>query len=227
MKPIERPDGFVVYRGASAIDGAPILGVVTLRSENRKTGNVASLWILPEGIHPAAHKRAGAASCCGACPVRDACYVQWGPGSVWRAYRRGSYPVVPPEELPGLLRGRVVRLGADGDPGALPAWALEALGWGTAGIVGYSHRWRERPDIKHLAMASVESPAGRAEAKRSGWRTFRVRPKGAPLEPGEIDCPSSRGVQCIDCRLCGGTARRAADISIEVHGSRAARFVEA
>jgi len=40
----------------------------------------------------------------------------------------------------------------------------------------------------------------------------------------EILCPSSRGVQCVDCRLCGGSRVQAKSIAIVVHGNGAKHF---
>ena len=68
-------------------------------------------------------------------------------------------------------------------------------------------------------MASVESEKLAIQAQSRGFRTFRVRKPGAELLPGEIECPSSAGVQCIDCRLCNGN-KQARNISIEAHGAR-------
>jgi len=73
-------------------------------------------------------------------------------------------------------------------------------------------------------MASVDSVQEAKEAKEAGWRYFRVRPEGAPLISGEIDCPSKIGVTCDDCRLCGGLQRKAKNISIEAHGVGAKKF---
>ena len=36
-KPLER--GFILYEGASVLDGAPIVVVATLKTQNRKTGD--------------------------------------------------------------------------------------------------------------------------------------------------------------------------------------------
>ena len=33
-------NGFLFYRGASPIDGAPLIGIATLNSDNRKTGDM-------------------------------------------------------------------------------------------------------------------------------------------------------------------------------------------
>jgi hypothetical protein len=73
-------------------------------------------------------------------------------------------------------------------------------------------------------MASVENRADRALAESMGWRTYRIRSRGSEVGAGEIDCPSSRGVQCADCGLCNG-ANGAPSISIPAHGGAVAARV--
>ena len=79
--------------------------------------------------------------------------------------------------------------------------------------------------IRRTTMASVETPSGALEAQAEGFRTFRVRPIGAPLLANEIECPASEEAghktQCIRCLLCDGkhgpTDKRK-NISIAEHG---------
>lgn len=219
------PTGYVIYRGPSEIDGEPIVVVMTIGSKNSKTGDLAQTWILREDVSPVEASAYGLdSSICGACPHRHslggACYVQifQAPRSVYAAYMRGAYPAVDLAELSGALRlsGVDVRAGSYGDPGAVPGWVWDALPVKT----GYTHQWRVA-SLQSTHMASVDSPAEKIEANGRGYRTFRVRPAGAPLMTDEIDCPSKRGVSCADCGLCGGMQRRAKNISIEGHGARA------
>ena len=45
---------------------------------------------------------------------------------------------------------------------------------------------------------------------------------------GEIECLSdSKGIKCIDCGLCNGRDNTAANIVINVHGSRSTNFERA
>jgi hypothetical protein len=72
---------------------------------------------------------------------------------------------------------RHVRLGAVGDPAAVPihVWKYTIpIGlWGPA----YTQRWMELPgdEWRHMAMASVDTVAEAEVARSMGWRTFRVR----------------------------------------------------
>jgi hypothetical protein len=123
-----------------------------------------------------------------------------------------------------LPTGKALRMGAYGDPVAVPwqAWTgiHEARLW-----TGYTHQWRRliATPFRNMLMASCDSVAEMAEAAAMGWRTFRVGTAGA----NDIECPSGRGVQCADCGLCSGLQRpNAPSIYIEPHGT-SARFVEA
>ena len=63
--------GFIFYRGASPIDGAPIVAVATLKSANSKTGDMVQTWILREDISPLDAIGSGEdASICGNCAHR-------------------------------------------------------------------------------------------------------------------------------------------------------------
>lgn len=114
--------GAILWRGESAVDGAPIVCVATAfnGSDNEKTGDMIQVFILPD---PAAHgievngarpakisawlARTGAKSICGDCPhawqydkaageyIKGACYVReyQAPAAVLGAVSRGSYPI--------------------------------------------------------------------------------------------------------------------------------------
>jgi hypothetical protein len=208
---------YVAWRGPSELDGAPIVAIVVLDSENRKTGPMAQLFIMRADIAPHHALRTGAdASVCGDCPFRPIvacetgitpCYVLvWqGPRSTWVANR----------DTPADMRltckrlaGATLRHGAYGDPAALPGHVIRALTDAVEGrITGYTHQWRDPrfAFLKNYVMASCDAPTDYARAKAEGWRTFRVIPKKSlpVLARKEILCPSAK-VECIDCRLCDG-----------------------
>ena len=219
----------VVYRGPSAYHPDTIIrAVLVLRSTNSKTGNMAQLHILPDATPPHTAQQTGEdRAVCGACPLRPSinggCYVVTcqGPLSVWRATL--SQPVAGAGEVAGALLGRTLRLGAYGDPAALPPYVVAWLaGYVNGRVTGYTHGWRARPDLRRYCMASVDAPDDRDEAHAAGWRTFRTHRPGGILDTDEIQCPSER-VSCAECLLCRGTTIGARSISIEVHGSRASR----
>lgn len=198
---------------------------------------------------------------CGDCPHRKrwdadlgryvrSCYVLVSKSvqSAWDSWacNRYAYPsdvAAPTSERDellcavGALGGRVgpdamLRLGAYGDPAAVPRWVWEALLRAyPAGHTGYTHQWRAGFALQDLCMASVDSSAERARAKAEGWRTARTIADASELEPGEIVCPAQTrdGVGCADCRLCDGRkgdSDKRADIAFLLHGSGATRAIK-
>lgn len=227
--------GLVVYRGPSLLDGAPIVAVLTRRSSNTKTGNMAQLWILRSDVYPVDALRTGAdRSICGACPHRGdassarkrSCYVvvERGPAAVWRAWRRGIYPPATAESIRKITAGRVVRLGAYGDVAAIPRSVTDALLVHAAGWTGYTHQWREGFALADLVMASCETESDATDATALGYRTFRIVPEGTRRLPGFMRCPASaeRGhaTTCGACRQCDGTRNKPnrPSVQITVHG---------
>lgn len=223
--------GVVLYEGPSALDGAPIVVVLTFRTDNRKTGPMAQTWILRRDVAPHdAQRTEDDRSVCGNCPQRPAvggaCYVATfqGPLSVWKAYHRGLYPRATEVDRAAIRDRYRVRAGAYGDPAALPASV-----WASVGVwTGYTHQWREEhaQDLRAVLMASADSEHDAREAWANGWRTFRVlQPGEAPIAGAEIVCLSdSRGISCFQCGLCGGLQTPGGkSIAIMVHGARAPR----
>ena len=233
--------GFVFYDGPSALDGAPIIGVAVLRSKNVKTGDMVQTFILRADQSPLAAIDSGAdASICGDCVHRGAdgrartCYVDVGKSvqSVYSAWTRGAYPLTSPAQGARMLTGRAVRLGAYGDPAAIPAQHWRALLKRAAGRTGYTHQWRQAhaQQLRELVMASADSAQERDTARAMGWRTFRVRGADESLGAREFACPASpeggNRRQCVDCQACDGAARgpAQASVAIVVHGRMARHF---
>ena len=230
-----KPNGVILYRGPSRLDGAPIVSIVTglsTRSRNPKTGDMPQIWVLRSHVPPVTAVASGAdASVCGSCPLRPSlakqtkaapCYVSTvhAPRAVYDGFKRGIYPVMAPSDVPA---DRPIRIGAYGDPGAVPTAVWRALP-GDAGRTGYSHQWTRRPSLRRLVMASVETVAQAERAQAAGWRPFRTTRPGDALLPGEISCPASaeagKRTTCADCRLCDGSrgdGDRRANIAINVH----------
>ena len=240
-----KPNGFIFYRGASVLDGAPIVGIATLSSSNIKTGpngrgNMVQTWILRADVNPMhASKNKLDASICGSCPHRHslggACYVNIGqaPLGIYRAFERGNYPDYSdnPESIAAALDGRSVRMGAYGDPAAIPVPVWESLLVAADGWTGYTHQSRH-PNfdaaLLRYCMASADTPKQAQKLHDMGARTFRVKTESAPMLPGEIECLSdAKGIKCIDCGLCNGRDNAAPNIVINVHGSRSTNFERA
>jgi hypothetical protein len=226
------PNGAIVYRGPSMLDGSPIVAIltgITKPSHNPKTGTMAQLWVLREDIAPHVAVAAGqdGAVCPDSCAQKQnrSCYVSTfqGPRSVWESYHRSNYPLITLSETKQLALMHSVRLSAYGDIAALPAEHSLALCGDKR--TGYTHAWRQLPLMRNFIMASADSVDEAREAQLLGWRTFRVMKPGDTLQDNEIICPAdSKGVTCSDCQLCQGASKRAKNIAIMVHGARKKRF---
>ena len=230
-------NGFVLYEGPSTLGGDGIVAILTLRSSNTKTGSIPQLWILRADTEPhTAHRLGLDSAVCGGCRhARDgSCYVvlHRGPLSVYRTWKRGRYP----DAGPGMVRvwqwlrlhqPRAIRLGAYGDPVAIPFASMlplfAAARVNGATLIGYTHQWRSLkayPWKGHL-MASVDTPKERGLAARRGWRTFRTKPPGEAVDASEVVCPATtRGMTCNACRACDGLASPGrSSVVIDAHGA--------
>jgi len=234
--------GFIIDRGLSPIDGQPYVAILTLKSTNRKTGDMAQVFILREDINPVAAIATGDDySICGNCPHRKdalgqrSCYVNvgQGPNSVWKAYKRGAYKVldyVDRKDLPSngsfyseiesILKGRRIRWGAYGDPAIINPQVVNLFNSYAQGHTGYTHQWREEfaQPFKGTFQASCDGFNDYLEATAHGWKTFvvvnkNVTPIYAKQCPATVD---NSEAQCITCKLCDGAKR---DIFVHAHGT--------
>ena len=230
-----QPDekGYVVYQGPSALNGNEIVAILTMGSDNPKTGDMNQLWILAADEAPLEASRSGAdVSICGDCSLRHhlggACYVNIGlaPTKVWTSWQQGKYPQLLEADM-DLLDEKPIRLGAYGDPTALPIEVSQQLVDAAPNHTCYTHQWKNAPEgLSDISMASVESMDGYEEAVANGWRTYRIITDDEPLMDDEILCPTvSSGVKCADCRLCSGNTIKAKNIAIPAHGSRKNRLL--
>jgi len=225
----------VVYEGPSVLNGEPIVGIITgltAPSKNRKTGPMAQLWILDASQEPHEAVRTGQdASVCGDCPARGKwCYVTTfqGPLSIYRTWKRGGYGRYNKQ----LLAGHRLRLGAYGDPAAIPVERIQDVASAVDSYTGYTHQWRRcDPRHKHFSMASVDTAEDQETAAADGWRTFRVT-TGSDRKPGEAVCPASdeagNKIDCFTCGACDGRRRprTKSHIVIQAHGAKTKRFLE-
>jgi hypothetical protein len=243
-------ENLVVYDGPSEFNGERVIAIITgirTKSKNEKTGPMAQLWILPGNVEPHTAQQTGAdASVCWDCRARPYnggfCYVRTGdaPLAIHRAAMRGKYPATSPRAAHLILvaLGLNLRLGAYGDPAALPRHVIETLvGDRRRGTwTGYTHQW-DKPRFQWLrpwVMASVDSLTEQAKAKAAGWRCFRVHSEAGTVDPlrdrthvlpGSIQCLALRGSTCDDCGACNGTDNgRGPDIAIPAHGALSGRM---
>jgi len=225
--------GFEIYKGKSAINGDEIVAILTLKSVNRKTGNMAQLWILSATYPPLDAMNSGKdEAICGDCKLRQhkggACYVYIGqePLTIYKAWQEGAYPKLK-REFYYNLEGLSIRFGAYGDPFAIPVEILNDLKAVAKNYTGYTHQWSKEgaANLKSLCMASVDNEAEYHQAVAAGWRTFRIIHQNDPIMENEILCPNiTSNVQCLDCNLCTGNSKQAKNIAVHVHGSNKSKF---
>lgn len=229
--------GAIIYDGPSELDGRPIIVIAVWSSANRKTGSMLQTYIMRRDMDPlTANKHGEDYSICGDCqhkgtPTLDptkrqaemrSCYVVLGQGptQVYRAFTRGNYPNRSHDRR-NIGRGQAVRIGTYGDGAAVPSYVWDELLEYADTHTAYTHNGGDPARY----MVSADNLAQAQRAWSNGYRTFRVvRESDALVHGEEIECPSSRGVQCVDCRLCGGTSVRARSIAIVVHGPGAKHF---
>ena len=189
------------------------------------------LWVLPADRHPMdAIKDDGAAAVCGDCPIKTACYVgKQVVSQVWKHSR--SNPVTPLHELwRDGTEAWLLRLGAWGDPAAIPFSLVEDLSIhakesGIRRRTGYTHQWRTADErFRALVMASVEGTAMSPQAWDLGYRTFAAVPDTGEVDTdGHFECPATsmraNRLTCERCGLCNGTESGAKSVWIRLHNN--------
>ena len=228
---------YIIYDGPSLIDGQPIVAIAQVKSGNRKTGDMVQTWILRSDIDPISASRTGAdISICGDCPHKGkpsnketgwakdrSCYVNllFAPNGVFKAYKRGSYPVVQGHDaIRAIGLGLGVRLGSYGDPQAVPEYIWRSLTSAAEFVTAYTHGANTMPD---MIMTSADNATQAESAWNRGERTFRVISALDKLMKGkEVLCPASdeagNKATCASCKLCGGNSVKAKSIAIVAHG---------
>ena len=214
------PLGFVLHRGVSPGTGDPYVVIATLHSENEKTGDVVTVWIVRDDVSPVVAKQRGQehATCLGCIlGMHGGCYVvvQNAPNQVWRAYKGGRYPEYDARLHERFIKHRVVRWGGYGEPVLIPMsiiarWAAITRGW-----VGYTQQWRNPAfaEYRPYLMASVMTPRQADFAQSLGWRTFRITfdLEADGVRRREFLCPASyeggERMQCDECLACDGADR--------------------
>jgi hypothetical protein len=236
-------NGAILWEGKSAIDGKPVMliatGIKGKASRNSKTGNLVQTWVLRADISPTLATHTGEdSSVCGDCPhrgeivngknVKRSCYVTvfQAPLNIWKTAKRGRYPRVKGDKAAALLAGLNVRLGAYGDPAAIPFHAWARILKHTARGTGYTHQWRQADSrFSRYCMASADNAQEAETARAMGYRTFRVGTLAESLVKGqEFLCPASeqagKRTNCAACLACGGTqSPNRASVYIPAHGA--------
>lgn len=224
-------NGYILYKGPSILDGAPIIVIATMSTNNDKTGDMIQTWIMREDLSPIeASKQKLDSSVCGMCPHRTnlqgACYVtlHQAPLSVWKSYKKGNYKEMDNSDLVHFA-GRQIRLGSYGDPAAVPFAVWQNMINHTVGNTGYTHQLGHKkfdPRIATICQISADTEKQAQAAWKKGYKTFRVKTANMRKLDNEITCVNTtHNVSCLDCGLCDG---KRANVVIDVHGRSAKRF---
>lgn len=222
-----KQSGFILWRGLSPVDQAPIVAIATLNSNNDKTGNMISTWILREDIAPHIALKNGAdKSICGSCVFASGggCYltVFQAPLAVYKAFKKGNYPLATNEQLQTIASGRKVRIGSYGDPAMIPTAIWKNLLKSASGHTGYTHQYNEPwfdRELLNYCMVSANTIADSIQWNKKGVRTFTAITENEAIPDTAIVCPNTtHGIQCIDCNLCTG-GKHGKSIVVGIHGS--------
>jgi hypothetical protein len=228
------PLGVKVYEGPSLIDGKPIVVLITGFADggNEKTGDMLQAWIMRQDIPPIKAKTDYKDfSVCGDCKHRESksCYVHLlhGPTPVYNAYLRGRY-IRYTTKCEKFFAGKSLRIGAYGDPAAVPTAVWHRLSLLVDRYTGYTHQWKRCDQkLQNYCMASVDSIGTYIkeykQAADKGWRTFRTRCFNSdPILENEIICPASKEAGkitvCNHCNACSGSISNRKNPVIAVHG---------
>ena len=233
-KALKYKETLVLYKGISQLDNeTPIMVVMsgfTKDSNNTKTGPLVQLYILPVHETPKDIYFSGSKAVCGDCKYNgnNGCYVRWSNlGSIWKsAKNQAAIPMTLSKEF---LRGLRVRVGAAGDPAAVPSSVWSELLSTCENFTGYTHQWNkpEFKDLQGLFLASVDNATENLKAHVVGWSTFFVTDSKEQAKKEGTRCLASAGktdshglpTTCASCMLCNGKSRKQKTITEVLHGA--------
>lgn len=222
VKVLKYKGSLVLYKGISLLDNeTPIMVVMSCYdkdSQNDKTGPLVQLYILPVNILPHDAYKSGSLSVCGDCKYNgnNGCYVRWSHlRGIWNSAK--SQPVIPTQHAKEFIKGLRVRVGAAGDPSAVPFSFWSDLLSSCENFTGYTHQWNkpEFASLSRLFVASTDSPKETREANEKGWSTFEVVDQEDPSEKSILclatdETKSKDGLpfSCASCMGCNGKGKQ-------------------
>ena len=128
-----------------------------------------------------------------------------------------------------FLRGLRVRVGAAGDPAAVPSSVWSELLSTCENFTGYTHQWdkEQYQDLQGLFLASVDNARENEKARALGWSTFFVTDSEEEAKQEGTRCLASAGktdtnglpTTCASCMLCNGKSRKQKTITEVLHGA--------
>ena len=236
-----KPSGYILYEGASLLDGKPIVAIALMNSNNSKTSKMIQILYIRTDIDPISANKSGEDySICGDCKLRGkahdrddrataderGCYVMLlSILSIWKTYKAGKYPRISMANYNALVDGRTVRLGMYGDPACVPKRNNKIWIKNAKAHTAYSHQANTvgADYDPSVCMRSADTLDEAREAWSKGERTFRVGHLTSMVKDKEILCPASeeagRRTTCDKCKLCSGMTINAKSILIPAHGS--------
>ena len=216
-------------KGMILSDYKNIVSIVTFKSNNVKTGDMAQIWIMRNDIDPVqAIKENKDDVICFDCPHRKnrSCYVNAGqaPLQIYRSYKKGIYESLDLNKLSQALKFKNVRFGAYGEPVLIPLKIVKHIIKSCMSYTGYTHQWHnpKYKDYAPLFMASIDSDKQLKQTIKNGLRSFRVSNNDL-ISNNEIICPNiTKGITCNACTLCDnqGRHKNAKSIVVPVHGTK-------
>jgi len=216
-------------KGMILSDYKNIVSIVTFKSNNVKTGDMAQIWIMRNDIDPVqAIKENRDDVICFDCPHREnrSCYVNAGqaPLQVYKSYKKGIYESLNLDKLSQALKFKSVRFGAYGEPILIPLKIVKHIINSAMSYTGYTHQWNNPKYKKYAAlfMASIDSDKQLKQTIKNGLRSFRVSNNDL-ISNNEIICPNiTKGITCNACTLCDnqGRHKNAKSIVVPVHGTK-------
>lgn len=236
-----KPSGYVLWEGASLLDGKPIVAIALMNSNNSKTSKMIQILYIRTDIDPiSANKNGEDYSICGDCKLRGkahdrddrataderGCYVMLlSILSIWKTYKAGKYPRIKTADFVEMTKDRTVRLGMYGDPACVPKRNNKMWIKSAKAHTAYSHQ-AETVGADYdptICMRSADTLDDARKAWAKGERTFRVGHLTSMVKGKEILCPASeeagRRTTCDKCKLCSGMTINAKSILIPAHGT--------
>ena len=218
-----------IYRGPSVLNPSVeiIAFVSTAPGNNKKTGNLTTMYILPSELffgdrHITSSLLTAETSkaVCGDCPLRPKhvggngqCYAHSAPLQYGCEAARKA-----PLHMRGPVPSPILRSAGFGDSAAIPADVFLRFQSRFQSVRGYTQQWRWADHLKDTHMASVHSTEEALLARSMGWRTFRDRQPADPRLSWEVECVSP-ATTCERCTLCSGNTRATApSVTIIDHG---------
>ena len=242
MEHNKEPKGYVIYDGASLLNGERIIVIALVsKSHNSKTGDMMQTYIITPHDPRLASKLGLDSANCGDCPLRGEptddpkrkiakkrkCYVNLGQGVliVYKQWKKGAYPILQGHTaLAKLGEGKEIRIGTYGDGGAVPSYIWDSLLSKKKKHTAYCHQYNNTNSSfdPMIYMVSADDLPTAQYHWSLGNRTFRVIQDVSEVDKSkEILCPASkemgRRVQCSSCMLCGGSQVKAKSIAIVQH----------